>query len=82
VHALAGSVEALAAAPAKEFGTVALVLGLLLVGGALVTGLARRSFLSLTAHFVLAGFALGEGGSGVLDFDPTGGFVAALATVR
>jgi len=81
VHALAGSVEALAAAPAKEFGTVALVLGLLLVGGALVTGLARRSFLSLTALFVLAGFALGEGGSGVLDFDPTGGFVAALATV-
>jgi NhaP-type Na+/H+ or K+/H+ antiporter len=58
-----------------------LVLGLLLVGGALVSGLAHRSFLSLTAGYVVAGFVLGEGGFEVLDFDPTGGFVATLATI-
>jgi sodium/hydrogen antiporter len=57
------------------------VLGLLLIGGALVSGLARRSFLSLTALFVLAGFALGEGGLEVLDFDPRSGFVTGLAVV-
>src|SRR5215211_5695097 len=57
------------------------VLGLLLVAGALVSGLARRSFLSLTALFVLAGFALGNGGLEVLDFDPRSGFVTVLAVV-
>src|SRR3954454_15355133 len=57
------------------------VLGLLLIAGALLSGLARRSFLSLTALFVLAGFALGEGGLEVLDFDPRSGFVTALAVV-
>jgi sodium/hydrogen antiporter len=63
------------------FDTVALVFGLLLVGGALVSGLVRRSFLSLTAAFVLAGFALGQGGLDVLHFDPESQFVADLATV-
>jgi sodium/hydrogen antiporter len=57
------------------------VLGLLLIAGALLSGLARRSFLSLTALFVLAGFALGEGGLEVLDFDPRSGFVTTLAVV-
>ncbi len=38
--------------------------------GALASGLAHRSFLSLTAVFVLAGFLLGEGGLGVLEIDP------------
>jgi len=61
--------------------TALTVLGALLVFGALVSGIARRSMLSLTAVFVLAGFVLGEGGLGVLDFPATGGFVAALATV-
>ena len=37
---------------------VLLVLGALLMTGALVAGLVRRSFLSLAAVFVLAGFAL------------------------
>jgi len=64
-----------------EFETVALVFGLALVGGALVSGIAKRSFLSLTALFVLAGFALGEGGADVLSFDPTGDFVGDLAIV-
>ena len=58
-----------------------LVFGALLMGGALLSGLARRSFLSLTALFVLAGFLLGEGGAGVLEIDPRSGFVAVLATV-
>ena len=47
--------------------------GALLVGGALISGIARRSFLSLTALFVLAGFVLGDGGLGVLEFDPRAG---------
>jgi NhaP-type Na+/H+ or K+/H+ antiporter len=60
---------------------VALVLGGLLVAGALLSGLAHRSFLSLTVVFVLAGFVLGEGGLEVLDFDPTSGFVHDLAVL-
>jgi NhaP-type Na+/H+ or K+/H+ antiporter len=57
------------------------VLGLLLVLGGLVSGVARRSFLSLTAVFVVAGLVLGEGGLGVLEFDPRSGFVELLAVV-
>jgi NhaP-type Na+/H+ or K+/H+ antiporter len=61
--------------------TVLTVLGALLVGGALVSGVARRSMLSLTAVFVLVGVVLGKGGFDVLRFDATGGFVSALAVV-
>jgi sodium/hydrogen antiporter len=57
------------------------VFGLLLLGGALVSGLARRTFLSLTAAFVAVGFALGEGGFEVLNLDPTSEFVQGLAVV-
>ncbi len=57
------------------------VFGLLLVAGALVSGLAKRSFVSLAAAFVIVGFALGEGGAEVLEFDPTSGFVQGLAVV-
>ena len=57
------------------------VFGLLLMGGALVAGIARRSFLSLTAAFVVAGFVLGDGGFGVLDLNPTSDFVQALAVI-
>jgi NhaP-type Na+/H+ or K+/H+ antiporter len=57
------------------------VLGALLMVGALAAGLARRSFLSLTAVFVLAGFALGRDGLGVLEFKATSGFVSSLAIV-
>jgi NhaP-type Na+/H+ or K+/H+ antiporter len=64
-----------------SFDRVAVVLGGMLVVGALVAGLARRSFLSLTAIFVLGGFALGRGGLDVLSFDPRSGFVASLALV-
>jgi NhaP-type Na+/H+ or K+/H+ antiporter len=61
--------------------TALTVLGGLLVVGALLSGIAGRSFLSLTALFVVAGFVLGDGGLGVLEFSPTSGFVSVLATV-
>ena len=74
-------VTVLAATGTGGFDTVLLVFGVLLMGGALLSGLARRSFLSLTALFVLAGFLLGSGGLGVLELDPQSGFVADLAIV-
>jgi NhaP-type Na+/H+ or K+/H+ antiporter len=61
--------------------TAAAVLGGLLVLGSLLSGLARRSMLSLAALFVLAGFLLGNGGAGVLQFKASSGFVTDLATV-
>jgi NhaP-type Na+/H+ or K+/H+ antiporter len=64
-----------------SFETAVVVLGALLVGGALVSGIAHRSFLSLTALFVIAGFVLGHGGFEVLDFDQQSGFVKQLAIV-
>jgi sodium/hydrogen antiporter len=66
---------------AASFDVAALIFGGLLVIGALASGIAHRSFLSLTAVFVLAGFLLGDGGFGVLEIDPTSGFVGDLALV-
>ena len=51
-----------------EFEVAALVFGALLIGGALASGLVHRSFLSMTAVFVVAGFVLGDGGLEVLEF--------------
>jgi NhaP-type Na+/H+ or K+/H+ antiporter len=64
-----------------HFEDVFAVLGVLLMVGALIAGLARRTFLSLTALFVVAGFVLGSGGLKVLEFDPQSGFVSILAVV-
>lgn len=64
-----------------SFETAVVVLGVLLIAGALASGIARRSFLSLTAVFVLVGFALGEGGLEVLSFDPRSEFVEHLAVI-
>jgi sodium/hydrogen antiporter len=64
-----------------DFEVAALVFGGLLVLGALASGLAHRSFLSMTAVFVVAGFVLGDGWLGVLEFDAESGFVVQLATV-
>jgi NhaP-type Na+/H+ or K+/H+ antiporter len=64
-----------------QFEIAALVFGALLVVGALASGLAHRSFLSMTAVFVVAGFVLGDGGFEVFEFDAESGFVAQLATV-
>jgi NhaP-type Na+/H+ or K+/H+ antiporter len=69
----------LAAGAGHDFEVDTIVLGALLVFGALVSGIARRSFLSLTAVFVLIGFVLGNGGAEVLHPDPSSGFVAGLA---
>ncbi len=64
-----------------DFDTAVAVLGALLIVGALVSGLARRSLLSLAAIFVLVGFALGDGQLGVLNFQKDSGFVADLTVV-
>jgi sodium/hydrogen antiporter len=64
-----------------SFQTGAVVLGGLLVVGALLSGLARRSMLSLAALFVLAGFVLGDGVTGVVHFRANSGFVVDLANV-
>lgn len=74
-------VSMLLPASVHEFHISLLVLGGLLVVGALLSGLARRTFLSLTALFVLAGFILGQGGLHVLQLNARSGFVADLAVV-
>jgi sodium/hydrogen antiporter len=56
-------------------------LGVLLMVGALASGLVRRSFLSLAALFVLVGFAVGPGGLDWVDFRARSGFVEDLAFV-
>lgn len=61
--------------------TGAAVLGGTLIVGALLSGLARRSVLSLTALFVLLGFVLGAGGLRVLQFHADSGLVRDLASV-
>jgi NhaP-type Na+/H+ or K+/H+ antiporter len=71
----------LLAANTHRFDVALLVLGTLLVLGALTSGLARRSFLSLTSAFVLIGFALGPGVTGALHFQARSSFVGELATV-
>jgi sodium/hydrogen antiporter len=71
----------LEATDVHQFDVALLVLGGLLVLGALASGLAGRSFVSLAALFVLAGFVLGHGALDVLDFSARSGFVADLATV-
>jgi NhaP-type Na+/H+ or K+/H+ antiporter len=59
----------------------AAVFGVMLMLGALLSGLARRSFLSLAPVYLGAGFVLGQGGFEVLDLDPRSDFVQALAVV-
>ncbi len=62
-----------------SFQAAATLLGGLLIVGALLSGLARRSFLSLTALYVLIGFAVGDGGLGWVSFRAHSGFVEDLA---
>jgi NhaP-type Na+/H+ or K+/H+ antiporter len=68
-------------ASATGFEITLLVFGGLLVLTALVSGVAHRSLLSLTAVFVLAGFLLGDGEARVLHWDATSPFVGDLATL-
>jgi NhaP-type Na+/H+ or K+/H+ antiporter len=69
------------AASTETFDHSVIALGALLLVGAVVAGLARRSFLSLTAIFVVAGFLLGDGAFEWLHFDPRSAFVSTLATI-
>jgi NhaP-type Na+/H+ or K+/H+ antiporter len=71
----------LPAVVSHRFELSTLVLGLLLVAGALLAALSRRSVLALTAVFVIAGFVLGDGVTGALHFSAGSGFVSELATV-
>jgi sodium/hydrogen antiporter len=64
-----------------SFQATAAFLGGLLIVGALASGLARRSFLSLAALFVLAGFLVGDGGFHWVSFRAQSGFVEDLAFV-
>ncbi len=68
-------------AVSQRFEVAALALGVLLILGALISGVARRTFVSLTAVFVIAGFILGDGVTGALHLDPRSPFVSELATV-
>jgi NhaP-type Na+/H+ or K+/H+ antiporter len=63
------------------FDTAAAIFGALLIGGALLSGVARRGVIPLAAVFVLAGLTLGHGGLDVIDLDPTSAFVHDLAIV-
>jgi sodium/hydrogen antiporter len=71
----------LAGVVSHRFEVVALIFGLLLVLGALLSALAQRSFVSLAALFVIAGFVIGDGGTHAVHFDARSGFVSELATV-
>jgi NhaP-type Na+/H+ or K+/H+ antiporter len=62
-----------------SFQATVTVMGLLLMLGALASGVARRSMLSLAALFVLAGFVIGNGGFDWIDFRARSGFVEDLA---
>ncbi|MGH2856800.1 MAG: cation:proton antiporter [Solirubrobacteraceae bacterium] len=64
-----------------RFELAALAFGGLLALGAWLSGLAQRSFVSLTAVFLVVGFVLGDGAAGVLHFDARSAFVSELATV-
>jgi NhaP-type Na+/H+ or K+/H+ antiporter len=81
VEALGAQFVAIPGAGTTNFDRSLLAFGALLVFGALLAGVARRSFLSLAALFVLGGFALGKGGFDVLSFNPRSTFVDELAIV-
>ena len=71
----------LAATTSHDFEVAVLVLGALMVVGALWSGHARAALFPAPALFVLIGFLLGHGALDVVHFRPRSGFVAELATV-
>jgi NhaP-type Na+/H+ or K+/H+ antiporter len=73
--------SALIIATSHHFEVAVLVLGLLMVAGALRSGYPRAALLPAPALFVLTGFVLGRGALGVVQFEPGSGFVAELAIV-
>lgn len=70
-----------AATTSHQFEVAMLVLGLLLVVGALWSGGARAAWLPAPALFVLIGFLLGPGALDVVHLEPRSSFVAELANV-
>jgi sodium/hydrogen antiporter len=68
-------------ATSRHFEVAVLVLGLLMVAGALRSGYPRAAWVPAPALFVAAGFLLGPGTSGAVHFEPRSGFVAELAIV-
>jgi NhaP-type Na+/H+ or K+/H+ antiporter len=64
-----------------SFQATVAFLGALLIVGALVSGYAQRSLLSLAALFVLAGFLVGDGGFQWISLRAQSGFVEDLAFV-
>ncbi len=68
-------------AAANRFETALLIFGALLVAGALISGIASKTVVSLTAMFVLVGFALGRGALDVIHFNARSSFVGELAIV-
>lgn len=64
-----------------SFQATAAFLGALLIIGALASGIAQRSFLSLAAMFVLGGFLVGDGGFKWVSFQAQSGFVEDLAFI-
>ena len=53
-----------------DFETAAALFGGMLMFGAIVSGVAHRSFLALTPVFVVIGLALGDGGFGISSSTP------------
>jgi NhaP-type Na+/H+ or K+/H+ antiporter len=64
-----------------SFNTAVLIFGGLFALGALLAAVGHRGILSLPAVFILAGFVLGPGGLGVLQFDPHSELVRSTASV-
>jgi sodium/hydrogen antiporter len=62
-----------------DFETAAVLFGGVLMLGAVVSGVADRSFLALTPVFVILGLVLGKGGLGILELDAGSAFVEILA---
>ena len=56
-----------------------LVFSIVLFAGVLLSGLAHRTVLSTAVLFLLAGFVLGEGVTGILDLSSNDGIVVGLA---
>lgn len=69
-----------ASAP-PELTKTLLVLGGLLIAGALLAGLARRGFLSMVAIYVVIGLVLGNSGLGWISFSTTSQFVSDLTII-
>jgi NhaP-type Na+/H+ or K+/H+ antiporter len=63
------------------FEVAAVAFGGLLICGALLSELMRRTVLSPAALFLAAGFVLGHGATDAIDLDASSGFVSELATV-